>query len=1040
MMKLVSVRKNSYVDSVFLMLLSKELKESPGIADATVTMGTPMNIELLKEQGFSEGSLEGAGAADLVIALDCDSRDIFEKALLTVDDMLAGKRSKKGRNKNSEAPRSLKSALEQMPDANLAIISVPGQYAALEAKKALSAGLHVMLFSDNVSLDEEIALKKIAREKGLLVMGPDCGTAIINGKPICFANVVRRGPVGIIAAAGTGLQEVSCLVDRFGSGISQGIGTGGRDLKNARVGGATMLMGIEALGADPETKTIVLVSKPPAAEVAQAVLKALEKSGKPSVVHFLGLKASHAESKNIHWAENLEEAARLGALLAQGKSVDTAGEDTEAWPFDMNRASIEAILKHETSGMAREQKYIRGYYTGGTLADEAWLLLHKLTGAVYSNNQTDPAFVPPDPKKSIGHTVVDLGDDVFTVGRPHPMIDPSTRTDRIEAEIQDPEIAVMLLDCVLGYGSHADPAGAMVPVLKKAKEAAKKRGGYLSVIASITGTEGDYQSYAQQKAKLEEAGVIVMPSNYQAARLAVMILEKIGAAQSGKNAELAIIAPAKAVAHSADNAVLPSASDKILSLFKSELKVINLGLDIFAENLIAQGVEAVQAAWEPPAAGDHGMIETLKKIEFSANVDIEAANALAVERILSGKPVILGIGKALDVVPGMRSDLILHAGPPVSWERMCGPMRGAVIGGLLYEGLAKSPEEAEALAESGKISFEPCHHHQAVGPMAGIMTSSMPVWIIKNETYGNFAFATLNEGLGKVLRYGAYSQEVLDRLRWMEEELAPILAKAIERHGPIDLRSLIVQALQMGDEGHNRNRAGTSLMIRELAPHLVMLDEKPEKLARVLSFMHGNDHFFLNLTMPAAKCVLAAAENIPGSTVITVQARNGTEFGIQVSGLGNRWFTGPAGIVNGLYLPGFGPEDAAPDIGDSVITETCGYGGFAMAAAPAIVKFVGGSPADAIRYTKQMYEITLAENREYKIPILDFRGTPTAIDVTKIVDTGILPIVNTGIAHKKPGIGMVGAGLVKPPENCYKDALKAFAEKYTYPNEAPGGV
>lgn len=1029
-MKLVSIRKNSYVDSVFLMLLSKELKESAGITDATVTMGTPMNIELLKDQGFSEHLLEGAMAADLVIALDCESEAVFEKALVAVDEMLAGKKSNKGRNKDSEAARSIKNALEHMPEANLAIISVPGQYAALEVKKALSAGLHVMLFSDNVTLEEEIALKKIAREKGLLVMGPDCGTALIDGKPICFANVVKQGPVGIVAAAGTGLQEVSCLVDRFGSGISQGIGTGGRDLKNARVGGATMLMGIEALGADPATKTIVLVSKPPAPEVAQTVIAALEKTGKPAVVHFLGLKAQQTESSHIYWANNLEEAARLGALLAQGKAVNSTIEKTEAWPFDETRETIDAILERETAGMNQEQKYIRGYYTGGTLADEAWLLLHALTGAVYSNNQTDPAFVPPDPKKSVGHTVVDLGDDVFTVGRPHPMIDPSTRTDRIEAEIQDPEIAIMLLDCVLGYGSHSDPAGALVPVLKRAKEAAKLRGGYLSIIASITGTDSDFQSYTQQKAKLEELGVIVMPSNYQASRLAVMILDKIGAAQPVNPAKPMSSLKQKASIAAFASAAQPGAADKILSLFKSELKVINLGLEVFAENLAAQGVDVVHVAWEPPAKGDHVMIETLKKIEFNVGVDIDSANALAVERILSGKPVIMGIGTALEVVPGMRPNLILHAGPPVTWDKMCGPMRGAVIGGLLYEGLATSPEEAEALAASGEIDFEPCHHHQAVGPMAGVMTSSMPVWIIKNETYGNLAFATLNEGLGKVLRYGAYSQEVLDRLRWMETELAPILAKALERHGPLDLRSLIVQALQMGDEGHNRNRAGTSLVIRELAPHLVMLNEKPEKLAKVLSFMHNNDHFFLNLTMPAAKCVLAAAENIPGSTVITVQARNGTEFGIQVSGLGNRWFTGPAGIVNGLYLPGFGPDDAAPDIGDSVITETCGYGGFAMAAAPAIVKFVGGTPADAIRFTKQMYEITLAENREYKIPVLDFRGTPTALDVRKIVDTGILPVINTGIAHKKPGIGMVGAGLVKPPENCYKDALKAFAEKY----------
>jgi len=357
-------------------------------------------------------------------------------------------------------------------------------------------------------------------------------------------------------------------------------------------------------------------------------------------------------------------------------------------------------------------------------------------------------------------------------------------------------------------------------------------------------------------------------------------------------------------------------------------------------------------------------------------------------------------------------------------------MRGAVIGGLMYEGLAGNPEEAATLAASGKIRFDPCHHHDSVGPMAGIMTASMPVWIIENKAFGNKAYCTLNEGLGKVLRYGAYSAEVLEKLRWMRDELAPILTAALELHGPIDMKSIIAQVLQMGDEGHNRNRAGTSIIIRELAPHLVMLDYPKEKLARVLAFMNANDHFFLNLTMPSAKCSVDAAAGIEGSTIITTMARNGTEFGIKLSGLPGRWFTGPAGVVDGLYLPGFGPEHAALDIGDSVITETSGIGGFAMAAAPAIVKFVGGSPKDAIDVTMRMYEITNAESLSYRIPVLDFRGTPTGLDVRKIVETGILPAINTGIAHKEPGIGMVGAGLVKPPENAFRDALVAFAEKY----------
>jgi hypothetical protein len=316
------------------------------------------------------------------------------------------------------------------------------------------------------------------------------------------------------------------------------------------------------------------------------------------------------------------------------------------------------------------------------------------------------------------------------------------------------------------------------------------------------------------------------------------------------------------------------------------------------------------------------------------------------------------------------------------------------------------------------------------------MTSRMPVWIFENAAYGNRAYCTFNEGLGKVLRYGAYSAEVIERLRWLETDLAPVMGRALAAHGPLDMRGLIAQVLQMGDEGHNRNRAGTSLLIRELAPFLVMLDEPRDRLAKVLSFMHANDHFFLNLTMPACKCVVDAARGIEGSSVITAMARNGTDFGIRLSGLRERWFTGPAGTVDGLYLPGYGPEDAAPDIGDSVVTETAGIGGFAMAAAPAIVKFVGGSPADAIDVTLRMYEITLAENNAYQIPGLDFRGTPTAIDVRKVVETGILPAINTGIAHREPGIGMVGAGLVKPPANCFEDALAAFADTYCGPGHS----
>jgi hypothetical protein len=468
-------------------------------------------------------------------------------------------------------------------------------------------------------------------------------------------------------------------------------------------------------------------------------------------------------------------------------------------------------------------------------------------------------------------------------------------------------------------------------------------------------------------------------------------------------------------------------------LFGDGLRVVNLGLASFAENLRLAGGAAVHVDWRPPAGGDPaGMValDVLLGPEGEPRPEVAAANEEAVGRLLGARPNLVGIGTAAETIPGMRPNLVLHAGPPVAWPDMSGPTRGAVMGALMLEGLAGSPEDAAALAASGQIDFEPCHHHQTVGPMAGVVTGSMPVWIVENAAFGNRAYCTLNEGLGKVLRYGAYGDEVLARLRWMKEVLAPALADALAATGPVDLGSLIAQALQMGDEVHNRNRAATSLLIRRLAPHLVDGGTGRREIAAILRFLDSNDHFFLNLSMPAAKCALEPAGGVAHSSLVTVMARNGTEFGIQVSGLPGRWFTAPAPAVEGLYLPGFSAADAALDIGDSTITETAGLGGFAMAAAPAIVQFVGGTAPDAIRLTRRMYGITLAEHPVYRIPALDFRGTPAGIDLLRVVETVVVPVVNTGIAHKEPGVGMVGAGLVKPPLSCFRDALVALARTF----------
>ena len=462
----------------------------------------------------------------------------------------------------------------------------------------------------------------------------------------------------------------------------------------------------------------------------------------------------------------------------------------------------------------------------------------------------------------------------------------------------------------------------------------------------------------------------------------------------------------------------------IQKLFSSPLQVVNVGIEAFKDTCEKFSPPSIQVDWRPPVdvSPESEIILTQRAAK------IEKANQKVMDILLTGAPKWVGLDIARNVIPGMTENTILHAGPPITWDRMCGPMRGGVMAGLVYEGRAATIEEAEKLASSGQIQYAPCHEHAAVGPMAGIVTPSMPVMIIQNEKFGNYAYCTLNEGLGKVLRYGAFGDEVTKRLKWMESTLYPVLKAAIAHTGPIDLKNLIAQALHMGDEVHNRNRAGTSLLYRTIAPAIVTTCENKEDAVAVLNFINGNDHFFLNLSMPACKATLDAARNIRGSSIAVVMARNGTDFGVQLAGTGDLWFTAPAEVPDALYFAGFTKDDANPDIGDSAITETGGLGGFAIAAAPAIVQFVGGAASDALRYTLSMYEITAGESRMYQIPALDFRGTPTGIDIRKVVEKNRVPVIDTGVAHKKAGVGQVGAGIVSAPMGPFAKAYDALAK------------
>jgi hypothetical protein len=415
------------------------------------------------------------------------------------------------------------------------------------------------------------------------------------------------------------------------------------------------------------------------------------------------------------------------------------------------------------------------------------------------------------------------------------------------------------------------------------------------------------------------------------------------------------------------------------------------------------------------------------------SIDIDRANQTAVERMMSARPMLKSVAAAREVIPGMKDNLFLHAGPPIEWERMSGPLRGAIIGAMLFERVATSEAEASSMVERGEVEFDSCHHHGAVGPMAGVISASMKVYVVENVEHGNKSFSNLNEGYGKVLRYGAYSDDVLKKLRWMNDVLGVALADALASSNGIDMRALIAEALHMGDEGHNRNKAGSLIYLKLISPLIakVLKDESVE--SEILQFIGDNALSVLNPVMAACKAMTDAAQGVEGSTIVTTMARNGTDFGIRVSGLGEKqWFTAPAEIPVGLFFSGFSQDDANPDIGDSAITETAGIGGFAMATAPAIVTFVGGTPKDAMNATLEMYEITFAESKYFTMPSLDFRGTPTGIDLRKVVELGVTPRINTGIAHKNAGVGQVGAGLVRPPLKIFEDALLAFAEKYEF--------
>ena len=1059
----VLVRRGVYHDSVTLLRVSQAAAAVPGITAAQVAMATALNLDLAAGLGFPVP--DDAGPNDLLITVRGIDDDAVRAGLAAIEQALTARVPPTGGVAGVASARIVRTAAHDHPDARVVLLSVPGPAVLGEALDAIDAGRHVMIFSDNVPVADEITIKSAAARAGVLAMGPDCGTSILGGVGLGFTNVLRASGgtrVGVVAASGTGAQQLTCLLDEAGVAVSHVLGVGGRDL-SAPVAARSTRTALAALDADPGTGHIAVVSKPADPHVAADLRSYAGTLATPVTLLVIG----PGEPDLTRGAEQLIAAVGGRAPVWPTWGVIDAAAEPPAGAAPVPPGGGETSERPPADPGPGQPWALRGLYSGGTLADEAMLALAGTIGDIRSNIPLRPDLalparinagadqltpkVTPEPGvgefnradvhlpagpelTGLGHAIVDLGDDAFTAGRPHPMIDPTLRLALLADQAADPDVAVVLLDVVLGHGADPDPATTLTPAIRGAIETAARAGRALFVVVALCGTAGDPQGRDRQATALAAAGARVYLSNAEAARAAGDL------ARSAPTAPAEPTPPPPGRGTSAapspaepPQAALPTVTDTDTdtdtiepNLLAAPTEVICAGVGLLADALRDQSVQVIEVDHRPSNVGP-AVARALHTV--LADPRRTTANAEAVRRMLAVRAKLVDVRPASEAL-GLRPGQFCHAGPPIGFARASGPLRGALIGALILEGLTADPATAEAMLAAGDgIELTPCHDRNAVGPMAGVISPSMWLFELADEHTGARAFCSLNEGLGKVLRYGAYGPEVIERLRWMSSVLGPALADAVRTTGPVDITAIVGQMVQMGDEGHNRNRAGTLMLLRELLPALIASGRPGPDIAEVTRFVSTNDHFFLNLVMPTGKLMGDAAANVPGSTIVTAMCRNGTDFGIRVSGTGDEWFTGPALYPDGLFLPGFGPDDANPDIGDSAITETMGVGGMAMATAPAIVRFVGGTVPDALAVTRRMYEITQAENPAFAIPILEFRGSPTGIDVSRVLRTGILPQINTGMAGRVAGTGQVGAGLVTPPMDCFTAAIQGLAQR-----------
>lgn len=993
------VLKDNYQDSINLMLLTNKINTLPEVIMSQIMMGTEANKDILNNTNLLTKEAKNASPNDLMIVVNSEDEKVMDKVLPIVHSFLEDLSTKKDAdNVDVETVDNWDDALKKMPDANLALFSIPGEYGAPEMEKALRAGLNVFSFTDNVSLVDEVKLKKLAHKKGLLMMGPDCGTGIISNIPLAFTNVIAPGNIGIVGASGTGIQEVTTIIDRLGNGVIHAIGTGGRDL-NEKVDAITVKDAIAALEEHEPTDVICMISKPPAKEVRNEVMQILESCKKPVVADFLGEKPTQYEG-NVYLAHTLEETAKIAIDLAAGRKV--------------KKNYFEQVQLPENVKPLSNEKTIKGLYSGGTLANEAGMLISEALNLGHLTKEKGYIL------KTKGYDIIDLGDDVYTQGKPHPMIDPEVRINKIKEYSKDPNTGVILFDVVLGYGASDDMAGALIPVIDKERDKSQKEGKNLYFVATVVGTDKDPQNYDDTVRRLKEHGVIVEKSNAKAVQLALK-LKGIQISEPDK----------EKVPYTGKRVAIPEVSQAIHELLNTKPRVINIGIKSFTDSIVKFGGKTIQFNWKPRANGNKDMIKLLDSLDEHKD-EIDQENEKVIQRFKDAKPFLIDVVPAKSVIPELNIEhkTLLHAGPPITYKEMTGPMQGSCVGAALFEGWATNETDARKLLESGEVRMLTCHSVHAVGPMGGITSANMPVVIVENRLDGTHAYCTLNEGIGKVLRFGAYSQEVIDRLIWMKDVLGPILSKALKKtDNGLNLNVLIARSITMGDEFHQRNIAASANFLRAVAPYIAELNISDKDRYDVIKFLADTDQFFLNIMMATGKAITDAARKHKKGCIVTAMARNGRNFGIRIAGMGDQWFEAPVNTPKGLYFAGFSEEDSNPDIGDSSITETVGVGGMAMVAAPGVTRFVGaGGFQDALDISNEMEKINTTHNPNWTIPTWDFKGTNLGIDIRRVIETGITPIINTGIAHKKPGVGQIGAGTVRAPLACFEKALTAYAK------------